>query len=108
MPRKKYLTVKEEHNIDNEYPFSGKLKDIISSLEKLASKYDEDAFINLDAGYNNISVYLTIERKETDEEREKRLVFERKMRERTEARKKKNKEERRKLYEKLKKEFGDV
>ena len=90
--------VKEKSEIDIEW---GMIDSIITQLQTLKN----EGFIYIqkeDCGYNGeYELYAIRERDETEEELKKRLAEKRKQKEEKEA----QKIERRKLYEKLKREF---
>jgi hypothetical protein len=76
------------------------IDDLIFELRKMLEKYP-DGIIRLDAGYNNISAEIEFQRPETLCEQQARLHKETV----AAAQESKRKEDRRKLYDKLKKEF---
>ena len=73
--RKRYQEVRESIDIDD-YIFEGSLGDVIERLQALQAKYDKHTrlYLDLDAGYNSIEVYLRGIRPETDKERDDRLA----------------------------------
>lgn len=93
----KKLKVTEEIYADSCFSGCRILSDFITVANYLIEKHG-DVPVYLDAGYNNISTTLIIEREETDEEYQKRTRI-------NKAVKQVKKERDRKLYEKLKKEF---
>lgn len=89
----------------DELIYSSSLFEMREQLDKLIAKYG-DADLDIDAGYNNVSACILIQREETDQEYQKRLKKE--VREKQEAKAKKEKQEirERKQYERLKEKFG--
>lgn len=76
----------------------GTIDEWISTLNILKEKYDGSSELIIDSGYNNCSFILRQERLETDDEFNKRIENEQNSL-------MKEKDKRKKLYEKLKKEF---
>lgn len=90
------VTFKDEIDLDLS------LDDVISQLQKLRTEYQKegktDLELHVDSGWSNYTIYLSGERLETDEELQKRMLS---------IELDKKKEERRKEYLKLKKEFEE-
>lgn len=85
--------------------YSTSLYEMRDQVLKLIEQYG-DAGLDIDAGYNNVSARILIQREETEQEYQKRLKKE--AREKEEAKQKKEKQEarERKEYERLKEKFG--
>jgi len=107
MPKKVYLDVYENLTLGGGREFEGRVIDMIDRFKGYVEKYGEDVYISYETGwYDDDPEYvLRWTRKETDEERDARLAAKRKEREAAAARLEKIKEERRKMYEELKREF---
>ena len=89
--------IEQTVNVDNYFDV-GTIDEWISTLDILKEKYDGSSELIIDSGYNNCSFILRQERLETDDEFNKRIKNEQNSL-------MKEKDKRKKLYEKLKKEF---
>lgn len=108
MANKKYLEIEERRSLDNGgYALEGSVVDVIERLKKYVYEFGEGVFLEYDTGwYDDEPEYiLKWKRLETDDERDARLAAKRKERASASKRLEKAKERRRKMYEKLKKEF---
>jgi len=89
--------IEQTVNVDNYFDV-GTIDEWISTLNILKEKYDGSSELIIDSVYNNCSFILRQERLETDDEFNKRIKNEQNSL-------MKEKDKRKKLYEKLKKEF---
>lgn len=96
---KKHISV--THSLEDGI-VEGRLIDIQHKINELIEEYGEESSITLDSGYNNISIDISFEREETDEEYQERLKKE------ETANKKKMKQEEREYQEflRLKEKYG--
>lgn len=96
---KKHISV--THSLQDDI-VEGRLIDIQRKINELIKEYGEESCITLDAGHNNISIDISFEREETDEEYQARLKKE------ETTKKKKIKKEEREFQEflRLKKKYG--
>ena len=96
---KKHISV--THSLEDDI-IEGRLIDIQHKINELIEEYGEESSITLDAGYNNVSIDISFEREETDEEYQARLKKE------ETANKKKMKQEEREYQEflRLKEKYG--
>lgn len=103
---KKYLNIREKNNISL-YDLGGRVVDVIDKLQSYVLDYGEDTILTIEEDpYSDVPhIEISWLRKETDEEREKRLAKQRKEREREKKRKEKEKKRLRREYERLKKMF---
>ena len=96
---------KEKETAIIDAPFTGKFEDIISQLQDWKNEGDWEGIEVKSIGYDGaVEYYLYKHREETDKEYVKRM----KELEKKKVAELKDKERRRKQYEKLKKEFGDT
>ena len=94
------------------YSFSGitsnkTLGEILTTVQSLISQYGEDAEIDFDSGYNNISEEIFYWREETDAEYQQRLEYEAEEVEHQQIRKEKQEAKDRKEFERLKAKYGE-
>lgn len=108
MTDKKYLEITETRTLDNAgYALEGRVVDIIEKLKKYVYEFGEGVSIEYEPGYygDDPEYILKWKRLETSAERDARLTAKRKERKSASKRLEKAREERRKMYQKLKKEF---
>lgn len=106
---KKYLKIIETVN-ERFSPgdFDTKVVKLIADMQALVAKYGNGVYLDYDYEYSNYSsgeYAVRIEREESDEERNKRLADARKERALKKAAEAGKAEQRREMYEELKKEF---
>lgn len=82
------------------------LKYVKLEIDRLIDIFGEDAEIDFDAGYNNISESIWFNREETDKEYQQRLKEEEKQSKVSVKKKEETEKRERKEFERLKKKFG--
>jgi len=98
----KKLTTRRQ-NVD--LSFYAALSTLRAEIDTLICDYGEDAFLDMDAGYENISFEVTYQAEETDKEYEARVKYEKKTREQNKKAKAAREKKELVLYEQLRAKY---